>query len=123
MSRQIYLIVHNVRSCYNVGSLLRTADALAVNMVFFSGYTPYPKLGNDNRLPHIADKLSRQIHKSALGAEDSVTWEHNENVKELIKKLRSQDILIVALEQTNDSLALPNFTTLKDVAIIVGREV
>ena len=70
MQSPICLVVHNVRSCYNVGSLLRTADAFAISKVYLTGYTPYPKQGNDSRLPHISGKMTRQIHKSALGAEN-----------------------------------------------------
>lgn len=124
MSPRIYLIVHNVRSCYNVGSLLRTADAMAVDKIYLTGYTPYPKLPNDKRLPHIADKLSSQISKTALGAEHNVNWDHSENVLQLMKKLRSQSFIIAALEQSTEALKLPEYeATDKNIALIVGREV
>jgi 23S rRNA (guanosine2251-2'-O)-methyltransferase len=66
--RDIVLIAHNLRSCHNVGSLLRTAEGLGVTKVILSGYTPHPLHANDRRLPHEAQKLARQIHKTALGA-------------------------------------------------------
>ena len=68
----IRLIVHDVRSTHNVGSLLRTADGLGVRHVYFTGYTPYPVKENDTRLPHISTKLTKDIHKTALGAEQTV---------------------------------------------------
>ena len=66
----IVLIAHNLRSCHNVGSLLRTAEGLGVSKVYLVGYTPYPLgTGNDHRLPHEAVKIDKQIHKTALDAE------------------------------------------------------
>lgn len=123
MAQSIYLIIHNVRSCYNVGSLLRTADAFSVDKVLMSGYTPYPRMPNDKRLPHIANKMSHQIHKSALGAEDSVDWTHEDDAIELISKLRANGFLIAALEQTETALSLPSYILDRDIALIVGREV
>ena len=54
--RELYIIAHNIRSTFNVGSLLRTAEGLGVKKVYLTGYTPYPKQPADNRLPHIAEK-------------------------------------------------------------------
>ena len=65
--RDIILIAHNLRSCHNVGSLLRTAEGLGVQTVYLTGYTPYPLELGDTRLPHIATKLHKQIDKTALG--------------------------------------------------------
>jgi len=124
MNPRLYLIVHNIRSCYNVGSLLRTADAMAVDKVYLTGYTPYPKISNDNRLPYIVNKLARQINKTALGAEQSVDWEHEDDVLKLLPKLREQDFTIVALEQSVRALKLPEYEGAdKNIALIVGREV
>jgi 23S rRNA (guanosine2251-2'-O)-methyltransferase len=70
--RNIILIVHNVRSTHNVGSMLRSADGFAVEKVYLTGYTPYPATASDERLPHLRAKIGRQIQKTALGAEKSV---------------------------------------------------
>ena len=71
----IVLIAHNLRSCHNVGSLLRTAEGLGVSKVYLVGYTPYPLgTGNDHRLPHEAVKIDKQIHKTALDAEKQMCW-------------------------------------------------
>ena len=121
--REIILIAHNLRSSHNVGSLLRTADGLGIKTVYLSGYTPYPKKGNDKRLPHIADKLTKQITKTALGAEDFIDWQHADDVIALIEDLRRQGFQITALEQSPKSVRLTSYNAPNKVAIIVGREV
>lgn len=121
--RQIVLIAHNVRSTHNVGSLLRTADGLGVDKVYLTGYTPYPLLDPDERLPHLATKLDKQIHKTALGAEQTVDWEHTDDIFDLLNTLRKSSFLIVALEQAAGSISLPDFKSSGKIALIVGREV
>jgi 23S rRNA (guanosine2251-2'-O)-methyltransferase len=119
----IVLIVHNVRSTHNVGSILRSADGFGLEKVYFTGYTPYPSTKNDSRLPHISSKIDKQIHKTALGAENNVAWQHAEQIEDVINKLKKQDYLIVALEQTQKSKLLNEFKSAKKTAIIVGNEV
>jgi 23S rRNA (guanosine2251-2'-O)-methyltransferase len=121
--REIILVAHNLRSCHNVGSLLRTAEGLGVGKVILSGYTPYPALPNDTRLPHEARKIHAQIHKTALGAEEMISWTHEEDIAEVINKLKNNDFRVLALEQTAASVKLPEFSPPEKVAIIVGREV
>lgn len=121
--KHIVLIAHNVRSCLNVGSLLRTADGLGIEHIYLTGYTPYPMMDNDSRLPHLARKIAHRITKSALGAEDTVAWTHQEDITETIRQLREQGYQIVALEQTNDAVPLDQFQTVKPIALLVGREV
>ncbi len=121
--RTIVVIAHNIRSCYNVGSLLRTADALKVGTVFLTGYTPYPSSHNDDRPPHIAAKLNNEIHKTALGAESSVAWRHVDDIFEVINQLHQKNYLIIALEQVPRAIQLPDFKPSAKVAIIIGREV
>lgn len=121
--RKIILIAHDVRSAHNVGSLLRTAEGLAIDHVYLSGYTPYPQAPNDKRLPHISERIGRQIHKTALGAEKTLAWNHIDSISMLIKKLRNQGVFILALEQTPNSKSLVKYKTTRDVALIVGSEV
>lgn len=121
--RNIVLIAHNLRSCHNVGSLLRTADGLGVSKVYLTGYTPYPIAENDSRLPHLAEKLSRQIHKTALGAEDFVPWQHRDNIEEVIAELKPDGFVIAAVEQAKNSTKLPYFKPPNKIALLVGREV
>ena len=120
--RNIVLIAHNLRSCHNVGSLLRTADGLGVSKVYLTGYTPYPQHDGDTRLPHISAKVTKQIQKTALGAEDTVSWQHDADVFNIISQLQSDGFAIAALEQTSTSLDLPTYSPASKIAIIVGRE-
>ena len=64
MRNEITLIAHDIRSTHNVGAFFRTCDGLGVKRIIFSGYTPYPTFEGDSRLPHFADKITRQIHKT-----------------------------------------------------------
>jgi len=121
--RQIVLIIHNVRSAYNVGSLLRTADGLGVDEVLISGYSPYPPMHNDARLPHIAQKTGRQLAKTALGAEDSVSWRLVGKLADTLKVLSARGFDIAALEQTETALPLNEYRPAEKVALIVGNEV
>lgn len=122
MKRTIIVIAHNLRSSHNVGSLLRTADGVGVAKIYLTGYTPYPCHGADKRLPHIAKRVSNQIHKTALGAEDSVIWEQSSDVQNVIVKLKTKGYKIVALEQAAKSVSLPDFIPPEKVAVIIGNE-
>lgn len=119
---KIALIIHNVRSCHNVGSMLRTADGLGAE-VYFTGYSPYPLSKNDRRLPHEARRISSQIAKTALGAEQTAIWHQRADIYELIKDLRKNGYEIAALEQTKNAISLAKFAPSHKVAVIVGREV
>ena len=122
--REIILIAHNLRSCHNIGSLLRTAEGLGVQKVYLTGYTPYPTgQANDRRLPHLAAKINKQIHKTALDAEEQVDWEQVDTVEPVIKKLHEDGYSIMAVEQAADALALPEFKAPEKVALLMGREV
>lgn len=121
--RDLLLLAHDIRSCHNVGSLLRTAEGLGVTKVYLTGYTPYPTQITDERLPHIHQKLTRQIQKTALGAEVSQPWEHYEDITDLIKQLRNQGYVIVALEQTPQSIELAQYKCTSKIALLIGREV
>lgn len=120
---RLVLIAHDIRSTHNVGALLRTAECLGVDHVYLTGYTPYPITENDSRLPHIREKLSRQIHKTALDAEHLIPWSAVNDVRKAIDDLQSNDFQIIALEQTTSSIPLPTFTMKSDTALLIGREV
>jgi 23S rRNA (guanosine2251-2'-O)-methyltransferase len=121
----LFLVAHNVRSAHNVGSLLRTADACGINQVLTTGYTPYPRIPNDTRLPFVVDKLTRQIAKTALGAERTITCTHHDTLQEAVIQLRSisQLIHIYALEQSSQAVSLPKVTATFPCGLIVGNEV
>jgi len=122
-ARSLIVIAHDIRSTHNVGSLLRTCEGLGIERVYFTGYTPYPRITDDPRLPHIADKLTRQIHKTALDAETLVPWQHTEDVHVVLHELHARGYEIAALEQTDTSIALPTWNPPQKVALLLGREV
>ncbi len=121
--RDTILIAHDIRSCHNVGSLLRTAEGLGVSKVYLTGYTPYPKTVHDTRLPHIAEKLTKQIQKTALGAETAQTWQHEHDPLAVLQKLKASGYTIIALEQTPHSQPLHTYSPPDKVVLVLGREV
>ncbi|HSH18153.1 MAG TPA: TrmH family RNA methyltransferase [Candidatus Saccharimonadales bacterium] len=121
--RSIVLVAHNLRSCHNVGSLLRTADGLGINQVILSGYTPYPLIDGDTRLPHLAAKINRQIRKTALGAEQTMSWTHTAVIEDVLQRLRADGFTIAAIEQSPSSTPLPDYLPPHKLALLCGREV
>lgn len=121
--REIILIAHDIRSCHNVGSLLRTAEGLGVKEVYMTGYTPHPMAPGDTRLPHEAQKLHKQISKTALGAEELVNWCHEKDVMAVIERLRDQGFSVMAVEQSAQSIKLPEYTPPQKLVLVLGREV
>lgn len=118
---EIIVIAHNIRSTHNVGAIFRTAEGFGVKKIILSGYTPYPQLQNDKRLPHIAEKLTSQIHKTALGAETLIPFEYQENPD--LATLRRGGYRIIGLEQSPDSTPLPLYKPSEKLALILGEEV
>lgn len=117
---EITLILHNIRSAYNVGAIFRTAEGLGVAKIICSGYTPYPKLQNDSRLPHIANKLHQQIHKTALDAEELVDFEY---INDIDSWLDSDERPLFALEQSDDSISIDTFRPPIKFTLLLGEEV
>lgn len=127
---KITLVAHDIRSTHNVGAFFRTCDGLGVEEIIFSGYTPYPTFEGDSRLPHFADKITRQIHKTALGAESVVDFIRFETLEEVLKHLVSQNTALVALEQFPSSVSPSECVELlrrkysdRPVALILGNEI
>lgn len=121
--RSIVVIAHDIRSIHNVGSLMRTCEGIGVDTLYITGYSPYPKLPNDQRLPHISEKLQKSLDKTALGADKFQVWEHHDDVESLLTRLKTEGYLICALEQTVNAIPLPEFMPGDKVAILLGREV
>lgn len=117
----IILIAHNIRSTHNVGAFFRTADGFGIKKIIVSGYTPYPTLIGDTRLPHFADKITRQIHKTALGAEITVPFERYDEPP--IESLKKEGYTIVGLEQDDRSVMLPEYRVPPKVALLLGNEI
>ena len=109
------LILHDIRSAYNVGAMFRTADGAGVDKIYISGYTPRP-----------IDRFGRtqgEIEKTSLGASLTVPWEDVSSVIELIKKLQNEGIKIVAVEQMENSIPLSSLPNYENKAFILGNEV
>lgn len=109
------LILENIRSAYNVGAMFRTADGADVSKVFLVGYTPTP-----------LDRFGRvqsEIEKTSLGASQEIGWEQGENTASIIKQLKSEGVTVVAVEQSEESISLPDFKVPEKVAYIMGNEV
>lgn len=120
---RLAIILNNIRSTHNVGSILRTADGFGVTKVYFSGYTPYPQIKNDPRLPHESQKLTNAISKTALGAEKTVAFTVHATCQDAIVAARNDGYHIIALEQDAKSTPLPNYCAKTDIAVILGNEV
>jgi len=109
------LILDNIRSVENTGSILRTAECLGVTKIYLIGTTPAPVDRFGRKRPDFA--------KVALGAEDLIEWEYASEIDEVIKELKSQNFKILALEQSENSKDLKGYTSLDMFALIVGNEV
>ncbi len=109
MKKPFYLILPDIRSCHNVGSIFRTADAFCVSKIFLAGYTASP--------PKI------QIDKVALGAEKWVPWEKVDDALKLIKKLKKQGLEIIALEKNDESVNIVSTKFQTSSVLIMGNEV
>jgi len=118
---KIIVIAHNIRSAHNIGAIFRTAEGFGVSRIIISGYSPYPRTSNDTRLPHIAEKLTSQIHKTALGAENIVPFVYN-NYPDF-ETLHQEGYTIVGLEQDKRSVLLPEYTPPAKIALLLGEEV
>ena len=105
------IVLDNIRSMHNVGSAFRTADAFLCEKIILCGITAQP--------PH------REIHKTALGATDTVDWEYYENSLEAIMELKARDYRIASIEQADESITLGKFDFNSDqkLALIFGNEV
>lgn len=117
---QITLLLHNIRSTYNVGSIFRTAEGFGVKRIILTGYTPAPIHPKDVRLPHLAQKIHKQISKTALGAETNVPFEYHDN---LLEWLDDNTLPLVALEQAPTSIDLSDFVTPDEFVLVLGEEV
>lgn len=107
----VIVVLENIRSAYNVGSIFRTADAFLIKAVYIIGYSAKP--------PH------KEIKKTALGAEESVSWKYFKTSAEAIDELKQEGYKIFAIEQTEGSLKLQqvNFRPEEKVAAVFGNEV
>ena len=122
------LVLHNIRSTYNVGAIIRTAEGFGVKQVILSGYTP--RVHDKNLLPHLREKLDREIHKTALGAEDMLDIYSSGDIFSELKQLREAGWQVVGLENNITGVPLYQLgstelkTQLKErVVLVLGEEV
>ena len=110
------VVIDNLRSVYNVGSIFRTANAVGIDKIILCGTTPTP-------LDKWGDKRS-DFAKVALGAEDVVAWEYGSSVSEALKKLKEEGKYIIAIEQDEKALDYKeiNIKDKKDIAFVIGTE-
>lgn len=125
---KMIVALHNIRSTYNVGAILRTAEGLGLQGVILSGYTP--RVHDKNLLPHLRDKLDREIHKTALGAEDMLEIYAPGDIFSLLRKYRDEGWQIVGLENNISKKRIYELNdpelgkSLKDkIVLVLGEEV
>jgi tRNA G18 (ribose-2'-O)-methylase SpoU len=107
----IIIILDDIRSLHNIGSVFRTADAFLIEKIYLCGITAIPP--------------NKEIHKTALGATETVDWEYNENVLQLIENLKKDAISVYAIEQVEKAIFLNDFKPQKNqkYALVFGNEV
>jgi tRNA G18 (ribose-2'-O)-methylase SpoU len=107
----LILVLDDIRSLHNIGSVFRTADAFLIEKIHLCGITATPP--------------NKEIHKTALGATETVTWEHNDSVLEVIENLKKENIITLAIEQVESAIFLQNFEVEKGkkYALVFGNEV
>lgn len=116
--KKLYLVLHNVRSAYNVGAIFRTADGAGVDHIYLTGYTPMPPDGSQI----YTTKPERMIIKTALGAHEYVAWSKHEDFVEVADQLHEGGVQIVALEQGEGSIDYRDYIYDGDVALVLGNE-
>ena len=125
---ELVVVLDNIRSTYNVGAILRTAEGFGISEVVFSGYTP--RVHDPALLPHLRAKLDKEIHKTALGAEDMLKITFADNIADKLAEFKAGDWQIVGLENniSDERLKKVNSPDLKAclskrVVLILGEEV
>jgi tRNA G18 (ribose-2'-O)-methylase SpoU len=107
----IIIILDDIRSLHNIGSVFRTSDAFLIEKIYLCGITAIPP--------------NKEIHKTALGATETVTWEYQKDVLEVIENLKKENTLVYAIEQVENAIFLNDFDVKQDekYALVFGNEV
>jgi tRNA G18 (ribose-2'-O)-methylase SpoU len=107
----IIIVLDDIRSLHNIGSVFRTADAFLIEKIYLCGITATPP--------------NKEIHKTALGATETVAWEHNTDVLKVIENLKNENVTVLAIEQVESATFLQDFNVEKDkkYALVFGNEV
>lgn len=109
--KELKILLHNVRSMHNVGAAFRSADAFGIDSILISGFTPHPP--------------RPEISKTAIGAEKHVDWQKINDLETSLSELKDSGYLLVGLEQTTDSILLPDYKIPSDkkICLVFGNEV
>ena len=109
--KKVKVWLHNIRSLHNVGSVFRSSDAFGISEILISGYTPTPP--------------RTEINKTAIGAEEFVDWQYFEKKDDVLNYLTKKDYSLIGLEQTDDSVFLPDFDAkaFPNICLLMGNEV
>lgn len=107
----ITIVLDDIRSLHNIGSVFRTADAFLIEKIYLCGITAIPP--------------NKEIHKTALGATETVAWEYDKDVLAVISKLKKDGLKVYAVEQVENSISLENFKAVENTkhALVFGNEV
>ena len=121
MTTEVHVLLPNIRSAYNVGSIFRSADCFGIARIYLSGTTPCPL----DRFGRSTSGPQKEISKTALGAEKDIPWEYLIDVTSFLKNKKKQGFTIVSIEQHKDSITLEDFKKKKQkkVLVIFGNEV
>lgn len=125
MKKKVHILLPNIRSAYNVGSIFRSADCFGVEKIYLSGTTPSP-IDRFGQSKHGAQK---EISKTALGAEKNIPWEFITNIDLFLKKIKKENFTIVCIEQNKKSISVKDFQKIKkqdnvqNILIVFGNEV
>jgi len=125
MKTKVHILLPDIRSAYNVGSIFRSADCFGIDKIYLSGTTPTPI----DRFGRSASGAQKEISKTALGAEKDVSWEYVQDLSILFKKIKKEKFTIISIEQDKKSISLENFLKIKkqekieNILVVFGNEV
>ncbi len=122
MNKKVYILLPDIRSAYNVGSIFRSADCFGIQKIYLSGTTPTPI----DRFGRSSSGAQKEISKTALGAEKDIPWEYISDVNSFLKKIKKENFTIVCIEQDKKSILLNDFLKIKrpeNILMVFGNEV
>lgn len=125
MKTKVHILLPDIRSAYNVGSIFRSADCFGVEKVYLYGTTPTPV----DRFGRTSSGAQKEISKTALGAEKNIAWEYISDVNKFLKKTKKENLTLVCIEQDKKSISLENFIKIKksekieNILVVFGNEV
>ncbi len=125
MKTKVHILLPDIRSAYNVGSIFRSADCFGIEKIYLSGTTPTPI----DRFGRSVSGAQKEISKTALGAEKDIPWEYIADINILLKKIKKDKFTIVSIEQDKKSVSLESFQKIKkqekieNLLVIFGNEV